>query len=199
MYNNNHVEAVMGHYPSPAEHEALTGRGLEIQTDKEKFKIVPCTYAGCTVDLIVNTFYAPAKGKCSLHSGKTQNASAAASLVHSSEATPAKPNGNLAQLLCPLCGMPMLVLRIDESNGWITFRCADGFGSKVADIGYEACGTSVTVKPDSAWAESKGIPSRFAALIEDLNLTQKIEYFDAKEARDVARTPQGAVGGGSDS
>jgi hypothetical protein len=173
-------------YPSPDEYRAKTGRGLEIQTDKEKYKIVPCTYAGCDMDLIVNTFYAPAKGKCSAHNGKGSATKIESSkLVHA--ATDAKPNGALAQLLCPICGMPMLVRSITEDGGFITFVCSEGTASTIAEANdgrTVRCGTSVQVRPNWKWAEARSIPSRFRTVIESFNLDQKMTYFELKEARD---------------
>jgi hypothetical protein len=172
-------------YPSTDEHRAKTGRGLEVQTDKEKFKIVPCTYAGCDVDLIVNTFYAPAKGKCEMHNGSSRTAVAVSHLTHVNPNVEAKENGALAKLLCPMCEMPLLLQSVAEDGGFMTFRCAEGTATKVKDMATaRRCGTSVQVRPNFAAMEMRSIPTKFAELVAEFNLDQKIAYFDKKEARD---------------
>lgn len=179
-------------YITPEAHRAATGRNLEIQTDKELYKIVPCTHAGCDTDLIVNTFYAPAKGKCSNHDGKTKTAIATSHLVH--ETPDARPNGALAKLLCPMCTMPMRIVNIAEDGRSITFNCSDGAGLKsreldearsrrLMDQGGEFCGTSVTVKPRQAWLDNRKVPTDLVKLVQDFNLDAKLRYFDANEAR----------------
>ncbi len=152
-------------YPTTDEHQAATGRRLEIQTDKAAFKIVPCTYAGCNTDLVVNTFYAPAKGKCSQHNGKSSSEIATSTLIHASPDAPA--NGALANLQCPICKMPMAIISISDTGRFVVFACTDGAGVKLDDA-KEAralrpdgfCGTSVEVRIDWAALEMGKIPTR---------------------------------------
>lgn len=184
-------------HPTPEAHKAATSRELEIQTDKAAFKIVPCTHAGCNTDLVVNTFYAPAKGKCSAHNGKTKTAIAVSHLVHDSPS--ATPNGALAKLLCPMCSMPMAIVKVAENGSSITFVCQDGVGVKWNEIekaeterlrerGTSFCGCSVTVKPTWRAMEMRNIPTEFAKVVAEFNLDAKMRYFDANEARHGAPT-----------
>lgn len=180
-------------YPTPEAHHAATGRKIEIQTDKAAFKIVPCTYAGCDVDLVVNTFYAPAKGKCAHHSGKGIGTIAASGMIHAT--ADAKPNGALANLLCPLCSMPLKVISINSVGSMpshITFACTDGTGIKDIELGKAMrvdqggfCGTSIVVRPK--WAALEMDPIRKGSPFYDFavafNTDQKLKYFDLNEAR----------------
>lgn len=167
-------------------HHAATGRRLEIQTDKEKHKIVPCTHAGCDTDLLVNVFYAPHKGKCQAHSTNKPTAIATSKLVHQSSEG-ATPNGALAKLLCPLCQNPMTIIQIHEDGGFITFGCTDGFtpfaveANKMADSGKQFCGTSVQVRPRWRAMEFTKIPLEWQGLVEDFNIRARMVYFDSKD------------------
>jgi hypothetical protein len=172
-----------GPKPTPEEHLAATGRKLEVQTDKEAFKVVPCTYAGCGTDLVVNTFYAPYKGKCSMHGDRTNKAVVASHLTFQTSDEEIKPNGALAKLLCPICSNPLTILKIEEM-GWITFGCTDGAGldwKTVRDkvnAGTTFCGTSITVRPHWAAMEMKQVPSALVDLVHEFNIDQKVKYFD---------------------
>lgn len=172
-------------YPTPEAHAAANGgRRLEVQTDKAMFKIVPCTNAGCDTDLVVNTFYAPAKGKCSRHNGKSQVAIVTSHLVHGGD--DATPNGALANLLCPMCSMPMKIVDVAEDGRKITFICQDGAGKLVKEVSNasrEFCGCSVTVKPSWRAMEMGKIPTMFAKEVAEFNLDAKMRYFDANEAK----------------
>lgn len=181
-----------GAYPDSTDWLEGCGRNLEVQTDKDAWKVVPCTHAECDCDLVVNTFYAPVKAKCSRHGEHTATAIATSHLVAVSDPATAKPNGALAKCECPICGSPMLVHRVDEATGAITLRCGDKMELTVKDInrirnngltGGMACGTAVIIKPGLAWAEPKNYPSRLRDLIEDWNIGQRVDYYDKIEAK----------------
>jgi hypothetical protein len=176
-----------GPYPTPEEHsDEHDGRGLEIQTDKPLWKIVPCTYEGCDMDLVVNVFYAPYKGKCNRHSGKSPKAIATSRLVHDSGN--AEPNGALAKLLCPLCGLPLKIKAVDENVGWILLVCSDGMFSTTKDVaqGKRHCQTSVRIKPDWKSMEMTNFPTRFREFITEFNIQQDLAYFDERDQREDA-------------
>lgn len=166
-------------------HLAATGRHLEIQTDKAAHKIVPCTMPDCKVDLVVNTFYAPHKGKCEAHSGKKASTIATSHLVHRSSEG-AVPNGALANLLCPLCKNTMTIIQIHEDAGFITFGCTDGFttsaveANKLADKNIKFCGTSVQIRPNWRAMEFTKIPAQWQGLAEDFNIVARMAYYDKK-------------------
>lgn len=164
------------------------GRMLETQTDKEMWKVVPCTYEGCDVDLVVNTFYAPYKGKCERHSGKAPRAIAVSKLTVGGEEAPA--NGALAKLLCPICQLPMTIKNVSEDGGRITFVCTDGMFSTMKDVGKRKhCMTSVSVKPDYKAMEMTEIPNRFTEVVSNFNIDSKLAYFEIKESRDEQAKP----------
>lgn len=172
-----------GPKPNPETHSEDTGRDLEYQTDKGKWKIVPCNYAGCNCDLVVNVFYAPHKAKCSMHGDRTNKAVVASHLTFATSDAEVKPNGSLANMLCPICQNPLVVIAVEEM-GWITFGCTDGFGldwktcrARVAE-GTKFCGTSVTVRPNWSAMEFKKHPSELVDFLEEVNVNQKCKYFD---------------------
>ncbi len=177
--------------PIPDEWLEGSGRRLEIQTDKDAWKVIPCTSGGCDTDLVVNTFYAPAKGKCSRHDGSSSKAIATSRLVHTSVPENVVANGSLAKLDCPLCGNPLLVVKVDDSTGSISFRCTDGIDMTMSQIKEahdrgvktKACGTAIVIKPGLAWAEPKAYPARLGDMIEDWNVGQRVEYYDRLEAK----------------
>lgn len=170
-------------HPDPQDWLDGSGRRLESQTDKEKFKIVPCTAEGCDVDIVVNTFYAPAKAKCSEHSGNTASGIAATRLVHDSG--DAKPNGAIAKLLCPFCENPLEIISIAPNGSQITYRCLGGTKGKSLELlGAEPgpyCGASIIVRPNFGALEMKHYPTELAAQIEEFNLTARVRYFDMRE------------------
>lgn len=173
-----------------APHLAETGRKLEIQTDKVKYKIVPCTIAGCNTDLVVNVFYAPYKGKCAEHGDKKPTAIATGHLVmQSSEG--AVPNGALAKLLCPLCQNPLMIVNITEDGGFITFRCTDGAGLSLKEVlrtldsGKTFCNTSIQVRPNWGALEMTNIPPKWKELIEDLNIGARMEAYDKRHVEEM--------------
>ena len=172
-----------GAKPTPEQHLADTGRKLETQTDKDKWKVIGCTFAGCETDLVVNVFYAPYKGKCSEHGDRTNKAVVASHLTFQTSTEDAKPNGALAQLLCPICNNPLTIINISET-GWITFGCTDGAGLTMAqvrekvDAGTKFCGTSIVVRPHWAAMEFKQVPSPLVELVHEFNVDQKVKYFD---------------------
>lgn len=177
-----------GPYPTPEDHSDETGRRLEVQTDKKQWKIVPCTYEGCDVDLVVNVFYAPHKGKCAEHGTKSPKAIATSRLVVGG--VDAEPNGALAKLLCPICGLPLLIVNMSNDAGFITFRCADGSFSDMKELhdrqrkgGKLACGTSVQIRPNWASMEINGIPTRFSEMAREFNIQQQLAYFDERDRR----------------
>lgn len=170
---------------SAEEHLANTGRKLEIQTEKLKTKIVPCTYAGCGVDLVVNVFYAPYKGKCQEHGGQKTSAIVSSHLTHVGNPESAKENGALGKLLCPICGNHLVIVRIEETSGWITFRCTDGSGLNSDQVrveiekGRQFCGTSIQIRPKWAAMEFRNYPTAMAELIKEFNVDQMVKHFDA--------------------
>lgn len=172
-----------GAKPTPEQHLADTGRKLETQTDKDKWKVIGCTFAGCETDLVVNVFYAPYKGKCSEHGDRTNQAVVSSRLTFQTGAEDVKPNGALAQLLCPICNNPLTIRNITEM-GWITFGCTDGAGldwktvRERVNAGTKFCGTSITVRPHWAAMEFKGVPSPLVELVKEFNIDQQVKYFD---------------------
>lgn len=175
-----------------APHKANTGRDLEVQTDKEKYKIVPCTNAGCNVDLVVNVFYAPYKGKCNAHGDKKPSQIAASHLVHQS-GEGATPNGSLAKLQCPLCQSPLMIVKINDA-GWLTFRCTDGTHLTLKDVAKmhndgttsPFCGAAIEVRPHWGALEMSEIPDKWKDLVEMFNIGARMEYFDAQEAKNAS-------------
>lgn len=173
-----------GPKPTAEEHREETGRNLEVQTDKDLWKIVPCTYAGCNVDLVVNVFYAPHKGKCNEHGDRKTSAVVASHLTFATSDAEVKPNGALAKLECPICQNPLVLLKIEEDTGWLTFGCTDGYGltakqvREKAEAGGKFCGTSITIRPHWSAMEFKTIPSRLTELVKEFNIDQKMRYFD---------------------
>lgn len=84
--------------------------GYEVQTDKDKVKIVGCTE--CGKPLAVNTFYAPARAKCSEHGGggPTPSRTGSQSVVQAGRTNPdfaenmadALVNPGFANMRCPV-------------------------------------------------------------------------------------------------
>lgn len=175
---------------NPEVHLSETGRRLELQTDKERTKIIPCTHAGCDTDVEVTTFYAPYKAKCAAHGEKKASAIATSHLIHQSSEG-AVPNGSLANLECPLCKNTMTIVQVHDDGGFITFRCTDGFGYPLKEVirrsesGPRFCGTSVQVRPHWGAMEMTSIPPKWAQLVEDFNINAKMEYFDKKHSEEV--------------
>lgn len=173
-----------GAHPAPDDWFEGCGRRLQIQTDKLTWKVIPCTHADCDVDLLVNTFYAPSKGRCEAHSTSSKKAIASSHLVKVSAHT--ESSGSLAKIECPLCGNPLLVQRVDENTGNVVFRCTDGIDLTMKDIQglhRQPCMTVIVIKPGMAWAEQKVYPSALRDLIEDFNVSQRVNYYDKVEAR----------------
>lgn len=167
--------------PDPQDWMDGSGRVLEIQTDKPVCKVVPCTNADCSTDLVVNRFYAPAKARCSLHGGQKTKEIAATHLVHNDGSAPV--NGALANLRCPMCGLPMVVISIN-SIGHVTFKCTDPtMIESEGKASRKYCMTSVSVNPRWGPLEIRSIPTQFQDLVEQFNLGQKMQYFDEIEAR----------------
>jgi hypothetical protein len=189
-------ETQKGPHWDPTDYYEATARRLEIQTDKQAWKIIPCTHGGCDTDLLVNTFYSPAKGKCATHGSSKPSAIATSKLVHSDSPDTVTPNGSLAKLLCPICENPLTIYAIDDKMGWITFHCTSGSHFSTRDVSLRhdredsavACGTSITVRPNGAWIDMRHVANPFRALVEHFNAEQKVAYFDNREAQDATAT-----------
>jgi len=140
-----------------SQHVPAPGRRIEVQTDKAATKLVPCTYAGCNVDLVVTTFYAPAKGRCKEHSGKPQQEMRNAAVVHiDPEAPPPPPNGALANMECPLCRTPMTIEQLRDNLGYIAYRCPE-------------CDCATAIKPNWGHAFIRSIPPVWREFVEQFN------------------------------
>lgn len=137
-------------------------RRVERQTDKAATKTIPCTYPDCDVDLIVNQFYAPAKGRCSEHRGKpTESIRLLARVDRGDDAPEAAPNGALANLLCPICRHPLKIIRCPGNFGYIDFGCAG-----------KGCGTAVSIKLQWSPMLVKNVTPELAQLVEIFNKMQ---------------------------
>jgi hypothetical protein len=178
-----------GSPPDESEYFENMERQLEVQTNKQEWKVVPCTHPECDTDLVVNTFYAPAKARCSQH-GTAKAAAVAVGVRAAAAQESGVPNASLGKLLCPVCQNPLTIYQIDDTSGFITFHCTDGshFSARDAE-GSHYCGTSVTVRIGGAWVDMRRIPTKFAQLVEDFNVGQKVEYFDKREASNAINTP----------
>lgn len=133
------------------------GRRIEVQTDKAATKIIPCTYAGCNCDLVVTTFYAPAKGRCSEHRGHAPAAIRAAAVTYvDPEAPPPPPNGALANMECPLCKGPMTIEQLRDALEFIAYRCPE-------------CNCAVTIKPHWGHTFVRGIPEAWREFVDHFN------------------------------
>lgn len=182
-----------GSKPTPEQYLAEYGNPLEIQTDKDAWKIIPCTYEGCDVHLIVNTFYAPHKGKCASHGTKSSSAISSSRLT--ADNGTAQPNGALAKLLCPLCGKPMMLKSINEI-GHMTFVCIDGIemtpkeyyakmnAAAERNEQFFTCNAAIIIKPRWAGLEmNQGyvwpqMPSTLKDMMDEFNLNQRMNYFE---------------------
>lgn len=136
---------------------------IEVQTDKKATKTIPCTYPGCEVKLVVNTFYAPAKGKCSQHKGRSDIANAkmvaAGRMIEQDvDAPPPPPNGALANMLCPVCEKPLTIQTLEDSLGYVVFGCSDS-----------RCLCSVKIKPRWSHVPIGRISTIFAGLVKQIN------------------------------
>lgn len=141
----------------------------EIQTDKAKTKVVPCAVEDCGQPLVVNTFYAPARARCSRHRDAPINigveAVRSAEVAHSA-GVPTQvianlpvaptPNHSLEKLCCPFGHGFMTIIRVDPKMGFLTFKCGE-------------CKTAVEVKP--AWAPllMRTIPDALKPLVAAFN------------------------------
>ena len=140
----------------------------EIQTDKAKTKVVHCAIADCGQPLIVNTFYAPARARCSRHRDSpvlvSPESKEVAQMVSSAippvvtAKLPAPPveNHSLERLCCPFGHGYMTILRIDAKMGFMTFKCGE-------------CKTAVEVMP--AWAPllMKVVPEDLLPIVQQFN------------------------------
>lgn len=133
----------------------------EIQTDKVKTKTIPCTI--CRRPLIVNTFYAPAKGRCSEHKAtpsafvaQVTTATAGEIAKAAAPAAPATPNRALQNCRCPFCHEAMVIIRVNDKMGFFTFKC-------------NQCKTAVEIMP--AWAPMliKSVPAHLKAVVDQFN------------------------------
>lgn len=150
---------------------------VERQTDKTVTKTIPCTYPDCDTQLIVNTFYAPAKGRCSEHKGKPTEsirllAREGGNNNGGNEAVAnAAPNGALANLLCPICQHPLQIIRFPGMFGYIDFGCASG-----------TCGTAVSIKLRWSPTLIKSVSPEIAQMVEMYNKLVKEKEGVRKDA-----------------
>lgn len=132
----------------------------EVQTDKAKTKEVPCTR--CRRPLIVNTFYAPAKALCSdCRSEGTSSITPAmrAAIAPPAPDEPVEPNRSLADLRCMFDDHPMILIRIEDGTGFMTFECPE-------------CLSAVEVMPKFSPLLIAGIPEALKPVVDEMNRDQ---------------------------
>lgn len=144
----------------------------ELQTDKKDTKECQCTFPGCDTICIVNMFYAPYKARCAEHKGKTNRSVLAATVTQSAavEERDVAPNGALAKLLCPLCHSQMTIDQATSRGSFIHFVCSRP----------GACGTTVEIKLNWAWAVVNSVPEVWKPFVEHFNQNIRQYYKDLK-------------------
>lgn len=135
----------------------------EVQTDKDKTKDCPCTYPGCDVICVVNTFYAPAKARCKEHENASNHRVASTRLVEAAkDAPPAPPNGALANMRCPLCQNLLIIEQLEDPLTFIAFRCSDSH-----------CLCAVKIKPHWGHMFMPKIATKFREIADAINAAAK--------------------------
>lgn len=132
----------------------------EKQTTKLKTKTCPCKL--CGRPLIVNTFYAPDKARCSDCRGAGATASGPSAAIRAAVGGPVpedvvvEPNYALRDLRCMFDGNPMVVIRVNESMGWITFQC-------------QHCQTAVELMPNWSPMVIPHVPEALKPIVAEFN------------------------------
>lgn len=149
----------------------MSERKVEVQTDKSESKLIPCTYPDCTVDLKVNKFYAPHKGRCSQHGNAPAGAIRSLAAPTDSPDSPATPNRSLADLRCPLCDSKMKLIKINESSAAMSFACLSSFGR---------CMAAVTITPNWGPMLMNDVPPAWKDFVEIFNIDVRTTALDER-------------------
>jgi hypothetical protein len=156
-----------------------SGMEPEVQTTKSKTKEVPCM--GCRRPLIVNTFYAPTKARCSDCKGESTSTISPAMRAAIAPRAPdpevvVEPNRSLADLRCPFDDNPMILIRVQPVTGFTTFEC-------------QQCMAAVQIMPEFSALLISQIPEALKPLVHELNCDQ-IEWAQALErGGEIKRDP----------
>lgn len=146
-------------------------------TDKEKTKVVECSYPGCSQDLIVSKFASAKKARCPEHKGKNTPTMLEAVVPESDkDQEDYEPNRSLQNLRCPMDGAPMKIIRVDDDMGFVTFQC-------------EECRSAVEIMPEFGSLLVRNIPEGLKDVIESFNQEQIEKYREAYGGEDFFSSP----------
>lgn len=125
-------------------------------TDKAKTKILPCSFSGCGVPLIVNKFESAARARCPDHQGRTSPAYNPGRPESQHDTVPTF-NKALSRLACPFCEAELVLIRSDEV-GTMDFKC------KTPD-----CATLISITPRFGQCIIPRAPKDLLPLIKEFN------------------------------
>ncbi len=125
-------------------------------TDKKETKLLPCSFAGCGIPLLVNKFESKARARCPDHQGRTSPAYNPGS-AESQHAGAPEFNRALSRLACPFCEAELVLIRSDDI-GKMVFKC------KTPD-----CATFIEIIPQFGPCIIPRAPKDLLPLIEEFN------------------------------
>lgn len=153
-------------------------------TDKEETKLLPCSYPGCGVPLIVNKFESAARARCPDHKGQrgsVREFKAATDVIVEAEVP---PNDALHGLSCPF--HPDKPMRITE-----LIHNKKGFKRLSFDCREPDCLTYVQITPRWGPVAFPTVSKEFRELADAFNLKRGHKpvrwYFDGEDESVIDR------------